>query len=255
MCIRDSIHTGRKDGELKGEFAEVFAAQFDRAMQEYDDDEIGELDPERAVMPTAAEGTDLLKALAVEFAGAQEKETQESRKALEQLRKEETELRKAQQAKKAQTTTNEQHEVDENEEADEWDLVALKGKSEAEWDCESILSTYSNLENHPKILGEEESIKKKPKKIQLSSRSGIPLGVLPKKKEKKKELPKKSRNLGAPRPKGEAAEMKRQRKRELKEQRRQRREEKKLTKIAYKQEELAQKKAHSLQGRQSVIRY
>lgn len=39
------------------------------------------------------------------------------------------------------------------EESDE-DLVDVEVKPEVKWDCQSILSTYSNLYNHPKIIEE-----------------------------------------------------------------------------------------------------
>ena len=43
----------------------------------------------------------------------------------------------------------------------EIERVALDvGRKEEKWDCESIISTYSNIYNHPKLI-EEPSIKKK----------------------------------------------------------------------------------------------
>lgn len=66
--------------------------------------------------------------------------------------------------------------------------------SRSMWDCESILSTYSNLDNNPVVIGRSKK-KKKPKKtnmnngnndvipedgpvkIQLSNKTGLPLGV------------------------------------------------------------------------------
>jgi protein LTV1 len=66
------------------------------------------------------------------------------------------------------------------------------------WDCESILSTYSNLDNNPVVIGrssrrnkkkskkktsidEESAIPEdKPVKIQLSNKTGLPLGVFDK---------------------------------------------------------------------------
>merc|ERR1711976_596102 len=60
---------------------------------------------------------------------------------------------------------------DDDEEAD---LVYMKVEEKGEkWDCESILSTYSTLYNHPKLISEPKS-----NKIQLSSKTGIPKGVL-----------------------------------------------------------------------------
>ncbi|EED86782.1 predicted protein [Thalassiosira pseudonana CCMP1335] len=65
------------------------------------------------------------------------------------------------------------------------------------WDCESILSTYSNLDNNPVVIGRSSRSKKKrgnkkstmndeesnvipedaPVKIQLSNKTGLPIGV------------------------------------------------------------------------------
>lgn len=51
------------------------------------------------------------------------------------------------------------------------------------WDCESILSTYSNLDNNPSIIGSSRRRKTKKqgmqKEIMLSSKTGLPIGVLP----------------------------------------------------------------------------
>lgn len=52
-------------------------------------------------------------------------------------------------------------------------------KEEPEWDCETVVSTYSNLENHPKILDDDL------RRIRLSKKSGIALGVLPERQSKK----------------------------------------------------------------------
>merc|ERR1712071_602296 len=43
---------------------------------------------------------------------------------------------------------------------------------ERKWDCESILSTYSNIYNHPKLISEPS------KKIQIDPKTGIPRDVL-----------------------------------------------------------------------------
>ena len=34
-----------------------------------------------------------------------------------------------------------------------------EGEQERKWDCESILSTYSNIYNHPKLISEPQSSK------------------------------------------------------------------------------------------------
>lgn len=86
--------------------------------------------------------------------------------------------------------------------------------------------TYSNTENHPKVLDETP----KPK-IQLSTKTGLPIGALPTKKPKelilllfdllcreKKQKPKE--NKGKSRTKEESTEEKKARKKAVKEERR-----------------------------------
>merc|ERR1712196_638210 len=48
-------------------------------------------------------------------------------------------------------------------------------KEEAQWDCETVVSTYSNLENHPKLLDDDINCISK---IRLSKKTGIALGTL-----------------------------------------------------------------------------
>lgn len=48
---------------------------------------------------------------------------------------------------------------DDESSSDEDDLVRLKIRDNKEkWDCESILSTYSNIYNHPKLITEPKSV-------------------------------------------------------------------------------------------------
>ncbi|XP_065334521.1 protein LTV1 homolog [Cloeon dipterum] len=64
------------------------------------------------------------------------------------------------------------------QESDEEDnLVALKveARQADKWDCESILSTYSNIYNHPKLIPREAP---KNNKIKISAKTGMPVGVL-----------------------------------------------------------------------------
>lgn len=75
----------------------------------------------------------------------------------------------------------------EGESDDEMEELEVDGDENAEerrkkkWDCESILSTYSNLYNHPKVI--EEAVKRRAAaqisgRIQLNPRTGIPLDTL-----------------------------------------------------------------------------
>lgn len=114
------------------------------------------------------------------------------------------------------------------------------------WDCESICSTYSNLYNHPQLI----KYQPKPRQIRISSKTGIPLDVLPKKGLTAKQaermqmindsdLPKVSTQ---PRSKTESKDDKRARKQAIKEERRERRVEKKANKLAFKLEKRRQEK-------------
>ena len=46
------------------------------------------------------------------------------------------------------------------------------------FDCQSILSTYSTLYNHPRLIKEQSSRKKKIDPIQISGKTGMPKDVL-----------------------------------------------------------------------------
>jgi len=63
------------------------------------------------------------------------------------------------------------------QEGAELDLISLEIAErdlDAKWDCESILSTYSNIYNHPKLISERKTYDK----IELSSKTGIPKNTL-----------------------------------------------------------------------------
>merc|ERR1712113_1118637 len=59
----------------------------------------------------------------------------------------------------------------EDSDQEEFEKIRVQERDD-KWDCESILSTYSTLYNHPKLISEKNN------KIQLSSKTGIPKGVL-----------------------------------------------------------------------------
>lgn len=137
--------------------------------------------------------------------------------------------------------------VNELEGSEEEEIVTVVlEEAKEKWDCESICSTYSNLYNHPQLI----KYQPKPKQIRLSSKTGIPLDVLPKKGLTAKQvermqmindsdLPKVSTQ---PRSKNESKEDKRARKQAIKEERRERRVEKKANKLAFKLEKRRQEK-------------
>jgi protein LTV1 len=103
-----------------------------------------------------------------------------------------------------------------------------------QWDCETVLSTYSNIYNRPKLLDEAPAPKQR---IRLTRR-GFPVTesaqVDPADETDGSDAT--VINLGQARAKDEPKEDKKSRKSAIKEERRQRRAEKKATKEAFKQE-------------------
>lgn len=200
--------------------------RFEKFYEQYDDDEIGALDN-------------------AELEGSIQVDSNRLEEVLNDYYKEKTEncvkLNTLESFEDQEIPANE---IDGSEE-EEIVTVVLEDSKE-KWDCESICSTYSNLYNHPQLIKYEP----KPKQIRLSSKTGIPLNVLPKKGLTAKQvermqmindsdLPKVSTQ---PRPKNESKEDKRARKQAIREERKERRVEKKANKLAFKLEKSRQEK-------------
>lgn len=146
----------------------------------------------------------------------------------------------------------------EGESDDEMEDVEVEdGDKQKKWDCESILSTYSNIYNHPKMIEERRNTKGK---IVLNPKTGIPLdtldgdgNTLTANTLAKLNATSLVGNAGAPkslcaqsvistlsvlslRPKDETPEERSERKKLLKEYRAERRLEKKANTLAFKEE-------------------
>jgi protein LTV1 len=181
--------------------------QFEKALEEWDDDEIGALDDQEI-----KGGADIQQ-----FQGVLDNfllATKENFLPLPPAEKP---------ARIPRYTSDEEKEV-----------IEVEADSGEEWDCESIVSTYSNTENHPSMIVEKIPNKNK---IKLSAKTGLPLGVLPSKEPKQKQA---QDNLGKKREKGESIEVKRARKLALKAEKQVKRQQKKELRMAYKQEETKQ---------------
>lgn len=154
---------------------------------------------------------------------------------------------------------------DENKEEE---IVALEvsddegGEKKKKWDCESILSTYSNIYNHPKLI--DVPSKRRLNKIVVDPKTGLPknifesdqkgkltvksLAKLANEEEKLQAGPKSlcaesvisTLSVLSLRPKDETPEERRERKKLLKEYRNERRIEKKSNKLAFNEERLRQ---------------
>ncbi|KAI9486662.1 MAG: Low temperature viability protein-domain-containing protein [Benjaminiella poitrasii] len=129
-------------------------------------------------------------------------------------------------------------------------------KQKESWDVQTIISTYSNMENHPSLISDRG---RPSKKIRIDPKTGMPILVEVARKQKKIEEEEEqedeeeteseeeedavsAENKGVPRLKAETKEEKKARKQAVKEAKKNRREEKKLTKSAFKKEENRQKK-------------
>ena len=136
-----------------------------------------------------------------------------------------------------------------NDESDDMETI-VKEEIDKKWDCETILSTYSTLYNHPKLI--EEKVLPK---VKVSGKTGIPLGNHPRLTKQQLRIlnntietsntshAEESMTITHPgRKKGESKEEKKIRKQLVKEAKKDRRMEKKATKVAFQEEKSRQKK-------------
>ncbi|CAF1680140.1 unnamed protein product, partial [Adineta ricciae] len=203
---------------------------FDKVFDEYDDGEIGALDTHEINQQGASMDDDVVKQTVQQF----EKQQMQTDEQVERIAMEKTK-------RLARRLMNEPERVT---------TVVLQDdeKADEKWDCESILSTYSNAYNHPKLITQIPT-----NKIRLSKKTGLPLAdnnkistkELTREQDKSDEEESDEDNTKTmlfERKKGETSEERRARKHAVKEMRRDRRVIKKATKIAFKQEE--QKQLH-----------
>ncbi|XP_067844637.1 protein LTV1 homolog [Heptranchias perlo] len=131
------------------------------------------------------------------------------------------------------------------EEGEKGELETLVIEEATErWDCESILSTYSNLYNHPKLITDPPKLNS----IKVSNKTGIPLDVLAKRRLTAKQLEQLEminisdlpRASTQPRQRGESKDERKDRKQAIKEERRERRVEKKSNRTAFQVEKARQ---------------
>lgn len=190
--------------------------RFEKFYEQYEDTEIGALDNEDI---DGCKGSQVLDSILEEFEREQEQQ-------------------------KFVDMKNSNNEIDVGSD-DDCDIVEMViEKPNERWDCESILSTYSNLYNHPKLITEPPS----KKKIQLTSRLQIPNDSLDKPGLTRKQLEKEMRQnqradcASTFRPKNESLDEKHGRKQAVKQERKERRAEKKMNKELFKSEKKRQEK-------------
>lgn len=224
--------------------------RFEKFYENYDDSEVGAMDCEE-IEGHVNINDDLLLQISKDF--TKNEKPQKYNKAWDVCR-----------LVKLQGHEDKEEEIVELEVSDDGE----DGERKKKWDCESILSTYSNIYNHPKLI--EVPSKKKLAKIQVDYKTGLPKNVFDNEQKGKltiKSLAKltsdgeKSAMDGAlrsvcaesvistlsvlsMRPKDETPEEKRERKKLLKEYRNERRIEKKFNKVAFNDERLRQNLIH-----------
>lgn len=203
--------------------------RFDEFYKQFDDDEIGALDNaelEGYIEPDSARLEEVIKDYFIQKEKDCQKPDQLGPAELPSVREED----------------------EEDEDADEeleTERMVIEPPAER-WDCETIISTYSNLYNRPKLIQDPP----KPKQIRVSSKSGIPLDVLPKRGLTVKQVERMERINDSdlprvstqPRSRDENTEERKARKQAIKSERKERRTEKKANKLAFKQEKQMQEK-------------
>jgi protein LTV1 len=220
------------DTEVNGRPKRMIDAQFDSLLAQYDDDQdIGELDPDNPELLGGVENIDDYAKEITEFTSRQDREyggeqaipltDSEKLIVIEKL-----EVQAAEGEEPIATTHAK--------------IDAMFPVTEKEnWDCESIVSTYSNTENHPLLIKRPSKFSSKP--IKLSGKTGIPIGYFPT-REKPEDVPEEEEdegdgesrgNLGAARNKEETKTEKQARKKEIKAARREARGRKKDLKLQY----------------------
>ncbi|XP_054635798.1 protein LTV1 homolog isoform X2 [Dunckerocampus dactyliophorus] len=134
---------------------------------------------------------------------------------------------------------------EEDDEEEEMETLVIKAPEE-KWDCETIISTYSNIHNRPKVIDHPPRVKP----IRVSNRTGVPLDVLPTRGPTSKQAERMSRINDSDLPrvstqarhKDEGKDERKARKQAIKEERKERRVEKKANKMAFKEEKARQEK-------------
>lgn len=245
-----------KDEETKSRFTEysmsssvmrrneqlaLLDEKFEKMYSVYDDNEIGALDWDEIEGHLAPDSNMVL----------------ECAKEFEQLQKEDTE-------NITEVMRERMKIIEQCSSSDEDDLekLVVDARETEKWDCESILSTYSNIYNHPKLIVEKKII---PNKIKVHAKTGIPKDVLggPTEKLTSKALAqfnlqnnaaelrgplsvadtmKSTLSILSVRPKNETPEERKERKKALKDYRKERRIERKANKDAFKEEKKRQEK-------------
>jgi len=136
------------------------------------------------------------------------------------------------------------------EDSSSYEIERIEVKEKNQWDCESILSTYTDTENHPRII-EVPKLDQQNNKIKINKKG------FPQTQEEVIVVEKVSENMGERRNKEETPEEKALRKKLVKEKKRIRRTERKNMKDEFNEEIVKQRNlsAQSSFVNQTIIKY
>ncbi|KAA8493769.1 Protein LTV1-like [Porphyridium purpureum] len=128
-------------------------------------------------------------------------------------------------------------------------------RDEAErWDCETILTTYTNLENHPSMIGIPRKARKKKVPVTAAAETAEPEAETESREQEPDDRRKESvPPVSAERHKGETAEERRLRKQAVKEQKRERRATKSHNRAVFRAENVRQATHESKMGTSKVV--
>ncbi|CAL1677989.1 unnamed protein product [Lasius platythorax] len=222
--------------------------KFEQMYAAYDENEIGALDCDE-IEGYVAHDSDLILQYAVEF----EKKQKEDTENIAELMKDRMKIVERE---------------DSSSEDEDLEKLVVDACEKEKWDCESILSAYSNIYNHPKLIPEPPKCSKK---IQIDRKTGVPKNVLgntgkltaellaqfdatdntPKGSQSVAESRKSTLSILSIRPTGETPDARKERKKLLKEYRKERRIERKANTEAFKEEKKRQEKI-KLNNRQNI---
>ncbi|KAL5021125.1 hypothetical protein ScPMuIL_000280 [Solemya velum] len=194
--------------------------RFEKLMEEYDQTEIGALDHED-IDGCIQEGNQVLTSALQEF---------------ESLRKEKKLM------EVVDENVNEDVGVEVDQGSDEELINVFVEEPTEKWDCESILSTYSTLYNHPRLIEEPRKVNKGYGNHGNSEMSPAEPGLTRKELEEEMRKSLKADRVSTYRPQGETTEERACRKKAIKLERQNRRIEKKINKQAFKAEDSRQRK-------------
>ncbi|KAK0246183.1 Low temperature viability protein-domain-containing protein [Armillaria nabsnona] len=134
-------------------------------------------------------------------------------------------------------------------------FLELEEDKKDRWDCETILTTYTNLENHPRLIRARDT--RRTPKITLDPKTGLPSIVEPKQAKLRAQSPEPDlkrtlRQATVTRPRNESPESKKARKAAVKVNRAARRAEKKATKEEFGSEFKVQVKTVTTAGEKAM---